>query len=209
MSTVLRIGTRDSQLAVWQANKVKFLLAENGYKSQLVYIKSEGDLDLQTPLYELGIQGIFTRSLDMALLNNRIDLAVHSMKDVPYELNDVFEISAIPVREDARDAFISMEGISFYELKKGAKIGTSSNRRSAQIKLLRPDIITVPIRGNVQTRIDKIEREGLDGIVLASAGLKRLNMENIITDYFDPHVFIPAVGQGALGVEVVTKGEHT
>jgi hydroxymethylbilane synthase len=206
----LKIATRKSKLALvqteWVMNKVN---EKYNISCEKLLIETEGDKRIDVALDKIGGKGLFVKDIELALFHGRADAAVHSMKDMPYELNEVFEIAAIPVREDPRDAFISMEGISFYELKKGAKIGTSSNRRTAQIKLLRPDIITVPIRGNVQTRIDKIEKEGLDGIVLASAGLKRLNMQNIITDYFDPHVFIPAVGQGALGVEVVTKGEHT
>jgi hydroxymethylbilane synthase len=114
----------------------------------------------------------------------------------------------MPVREDVRDAFVSMNGISFSDLPKGARIGTSSVRRDAQLKAMRPDIEIVPIRGNVQTRIDKIEKENLDGIILAAAGLKRLDMECIITNYFDPYEFLPAVGQGALGIEIVRDGDH-
>ena len=129
------------------------------------------------------------------------------MKDVPFELEESFEIAAIPVREDVRDVFISMNGVKFSDLPKGAKIGTSSNRRIAQIKALRPDIETVSIRGNVQTRISKIEKEGLNGIVLAAAGIKRLNLENLITNYFDPYEFLPAVGQGALGIEIMKNSD--
>ena len=173
----LRIATRKSKLALvqtdWIMNKVmeKYnLCCEN------LFIETEGDKKLDVALDKVGGKGIFVKTIEMALIDGKADAAVHSMKDVPYELNEVFEIAAIPIREDVRDVFISMKDVSFFELKKGAKIGTSSNRRSAQIELLRPDIVTVPIRGNVQTRIDKIDKEDLDGIILASAGLKRLNM---------------------------------
>ncbi|WP_435787759.1 hydroxymethylbilane synthase [Clostridium sp.] len=205
----LKIATRKSKLALiqadWVMNKV---MEKHGVCSEKLLIKTEGDKRLDVSLDKIGGKGIFVKDIEMAIADGRADAAVHSMKDVPYEINEAFEIAAIPTREDARDAFISMNGISFFELRKGAKIGTSSNRRSALVKLLRPDIVTVSIRGNVQTRISKIESEDLDGIILASAGLKRLDMESIITDYFDPHEFIPAVGQGALGIEVLSKGQH-
>jgi len=205
----LRIATRKSKLALVQADWVMNKVMENhDICCEKLFVETEGDKRLDIALDKIGGKGIFVKDIELALIEGRADAAVHSMKDVPYEINEAFEIAAIPTREDVRDAFISMQGISFYELKKGAKIGTSSNRRSSQVKLLRPDIVTVPIRGNVQTRIDKIEREDLDGIILASAGLKRLNMGNIITDYFDPHEFIPAVGQGALGVEVLSSSPH-
>lgn len=127
------------------------------------------------------------------------------MKDVPYEMMDLFTISAIPEREDERDAFIGRA--PFADLKHGAKIGTSSLRRKAQIKAIRPDIEVVPVRGNIQTRISKIEGENLDGIMLAAAGLKRMELEHLVTDYFDPTEFVPAVGQGAIGVETLRDSE--
>lgn len=129
------------------------------------------------------------------------------MKDVPHELPKGFELICIPEREDIRDVFVSSNGIHFNDLKKGAVIGTSSLRREIMLKELRPDLKIVPIRGNVQTRLKKMEEENMDGIILAAAGLKRLNMENIITDYFDPKVFLPAVGQGALGIECLESLE--
>jgi hydroxymethylbilane synthase len=205
----LKIATRKSKLALvqadWVMNKV---MEKHGVCCEKLLIKTEGDKRLDVSLDKIGGKGIFVKDIEMAIADGRADAAVHSMKDVPYEINKAFEIAAIPTREDARDAFVSMNGISFLELRKGAKIGTSSNRRSSLVKLLRPDIVTVSIRGNVQTRISKIESENLDGIILASAGLKRLDMESIITNYFDPHEFIPAVGQGALGIEVLSNGQH-
>ena len=205
----LRIATRKSKLALVQTEWViNTVMEKYNVCCKKLSIETEGDKKLDVAIDKIEGKGIFVKDIEMALIEGRADAAVHSMKDVPYDINEAFEIAAIPIREDARDSFISMKGISFFELKKGAKIGTSSKRRSAQVKLLRPDIVTVPIRGNVQTRIDKIEREGLDGIILAAAGLKRLDMGDIITDYFDLHEFIPAVGQGALGVEVVSKSQH-
>lgn len=129
-------------------------------------------------------------------------MAVHSMKDVPYEVPSMFYIGAIPRREDVRDAFVSRDGTKFMDLPTGSKIGTSSRRRASQLKLLRPDIEVVPIRGNVQTRLRKIEEMNLAGTILAVAGLKRLNMKEVITDYFSPEEMVPAIGQGALGIEI-------
>jgi len=142
------------------------------------------------------------------MIDGKAHGGVHSMKDVPYELPDGFSIAATPIREDVRDAFVSMNGVSFFNLPKGARVGTSSKRRSEQILLLRPDIEIVPVRGNVQTRIDKIENENLDGIVLAAAGLKRLGLEGIITNYFETNEIIPAIAQGALGIEIHESCEY-
>ena len=130
------------------------------------------------------------------------------MKDVPFQLPNGFELVAIPEREDIRDVFVSRNNIHFEELKEGAIIGTSSIRRAAMLKNIRKDLKIVPIRGNVQTRLQKMEFENMDGIILAAAGLKRLNMESYITDYFDPKIFLPAIGQGALGVEALEDGEY-
>jgi hydroxymethylbilane synthase len=147
------------------------------------------------------------KEIEYALLERKADIAVHSMKDVPFMLEEPFEIVAMPEREDPRDAFISLKGISFYDLPKGARIGTSSIRRSSQLRALRADIEIVPIRGNVQTRIEKIEKERLDGIILAGAGLKRLDMDHIITNYFEEETFLPAIGQGALGIECLKNSD--
>lgn len=130
------------------------------------------------------------------------------MKDVPYALSSEFEIVAIPEREDIRDCFVSADGTHFDDLKEGATVGTSSIRRASFLKMLRPDLNIVPIRGNVQTRLDKMKKEGMDGIILAVAGLKRLDMEEIITDYFDPKIFLPAIGQGALGIECLKESKY-
>lgn len=199
----LRIATRRSRLAQVQTESIMKLLKENyNIDSEKLLIETIGDKRLDVALNKIGGKGLFVKEIEMALLEGEADAAVHSMKDVPFEVPEMFKIVAIPVREDVRDVFVSMNGVYFTELRKGARVGTSSNRRAAQLKLLRPDLEIVPIRGNVQTRIDKIERENLDGIILAAAGLKRLDMENIITDYFAVDGIIPAVGQGALGIEV-------
>lgn len=205
----LKIATRRSKLALVQTEKVMGLIKKvYNIESEKYLVETEGDRKLDVSLDKIGGKGLFVKDIEIALMEGRADAAVHSMKDVPFELNDIFEIAAIPEREDVRDALVSMNGVKFSELPKGARIGTSSIRRSAQLKLLRPDIEIVPIRGNVQTRIDKIEKENLDGIILAAAGLKRLDMELIITDYFNPQDFLPAVGQGAIGIEIVSKSQN-
>ena len=203
----LVIATRKSKLAQVQAERVMNLLKKSqNIDSKKLLIVTEGDRRLDVTLDKIGGKGVFTKEIEYALLRKKADGAVHSMKDVPFLLGDEFEITAIPEREDVRDAFISREGIPFSELKKGAKIGTSSIRRMALLKSIRSDLEIVPIRGNVQTRLQKMNNEGLDGIILASAGLKRLGEEKIITDYFDPTIFLPAIGQGALGIECLKDG---
>lgn len=199
----LKIATRRSKLAQVQADTVIIMLREKqSIEAEKLLIETTGDLRLDVTLDKIGGKGLFVKEIEMALFEEEADAAVHSMKDVPFEIPNFFEIAAVPIREDVRDVFVSINGVHFTELKKGAKIGTSSNRRAEQLRILRPDLQIIPIRGNVQTRIDKIERENLDGIILAAAGLKRLGMENIITDYFSVDGIIPAVGQGALGIEV-------
>jgi len=200
----INIGTRRSQLAQVQANTVIDMIKEKlNFDGEKVLIETKGDKILDVTLDKIGGKGLFVKEIEIAMLEKRADIAVHSMKDVPYDIPEDFEIVAIPVREDVRDAFVAFNNISFYDLPKGARIGTSSIRRGAQLKMLRPDVEIVPIRGNVQTRIMKIEKEKLDGIMLAAAGLKRLDMENIITNYFEPVDMVPAVAQGALGIEMV------
>ncbi|MGL5615780.1 MAG: hydroxymethylbilane synthase [Sarcina sp.] len=206
----LIIGTRKSKLAQWQADRVIELLKEK-YSSEnfeKLLVVTEGDKRLDVTLDKIGGKGLFVKEIELSLLNKTSDAAVHSMKDVPYDLGEDFSLVAIPERNDIRDAFVSKNSIHFKELRKGARIGTSSIRRAAQLKLLRDDLEIVPIRGNVQTRISKIESENLDGIILAAAGLKRLELEDIITDYFDPKEFLPAVGQGALGIECLKDGKN-
>nr|WP_272509084.1 hydroxymethylbilane synthase [Clostridium ganghwense] len=202
----LKIATRRSKLAQVQTEFVMKLIKEKfDIESEKLLIQTEGDRKLDVTLDKIGGKGLFVKEIEVALAEGRADAAVHSMKDVPFEINEIFEIAAVPSREDVRDVFISRDGISLSEQPKGARVGTSSNRRAAQLKLMRPDIEVVPVRGNVQTRIAKMEKENLHGIILASAGIKRLNMDDIITDYFDPVEFLPAVGQGALGIEIVSN----
>ncbi|OOP74058.1 hydroxymethylbilane synthase [Clostridium beijerinckii] len=198
----LIIATRKSKLAQTQTEIIMRSLKDKfNIDSEKMLIVTEGDRKLDVSLAKIGGKGLFVKDIEIALLEKRADGAVHSMKDVPYELSNEFEIAAITEREDIRDVLISKDNIPFKELRKGAIIGTSSIRRACQLKLMRNDLEIVPIRGNVQTRLEKMKEQNLDGIILASAGLKRLNEEDIITEYFDPKVFIPAVAQGALGIE--------
>lgn len=205
----LIIATRKSKLAQIQADKIiELIKAKYNIDSKKLLIVTEGDKRLDVTLDKIGGKGLFVKEIEYALLNKEAHGAVHSMKDVPFELPQDFELAAIPEREDIRDVFVSSNNISFKDLKEGAVIGTSSIRRAAMIKEIRKDLKIVPIRGNVQTRLEKMKNERMDGIILAAAGLKRLNLENIITDYFDPKIFLPAIGQGALGIEVLKNGEY-
>ncbi|MEQ8196970.1 MAG: hydroxymethylbilane synthase [Clostridiaceae bacterium] len=200
----LIIATRKSILAQAQADRVLGLIKEkHDLTGEKLLIVTEGDRRLDVTLDKIGGKGVFTKEIELALLDLRADAAVHSMKDVPFALGEDFEIAAIPEREDVRDALVSRDGTGFHNLKKGARVGTGSIRRAAQLQALRSDLEVVPIRGNVQTRIEKMQKENLDGIILAAAGLKRLGLENVIAEYFDPSIFVPAVGQGALGIEIL------
>ena len=203
------IATRKSKLAQVQADRVIELIKEkNNIDSKKLLIVTEGDKRLDVTLDKIGGKGLFVKEIEYALLNKEAHAAVHSMKDVPFQLPQGFELIAIPETEDIRDVFVSRNNVHFEELKEGAVIGTSSIRRAAMLRNLRNDLKIVPIRGNVQTRLQKMENENMDGIILAAAGLKRLNMERYITDYFDPKIFLPAIGQGALGVETLIGGEY-
>ena len=205
----LIIATRKSKLAQVQADKVIELIKEkNNINAKKLLVVTEGDRRLDVTLDKIGGKGLFVKEIEYALLNKEAHAAVHSMKDVPFELSEDFELVAIPERDDIRDVFVSSNGIHFQDLKEGAIIGTSSIRRAAMLKKLRRDLNIVPIRGNVQTRLDKMKKEKMDGIILAAAGIKRLGLEDIITDYFDPKEFLPAIGQGALGIEALKNGEY-
>ncbi len=199
----LRIGTRASRLALFQANWVKEKLeqAHPRLRVTLVKIKTTGDKIQDAPLAKIGGKGLFVKEIEEALLAKRIDLAVHSIKDVPTEFPEGLHISAITKREDPRDAFISREGISLKDLPEGAKIGTSSLRRQAQLLHFRGDLQLIPLRGNLDTRLKKLKTLSLDGIVLACAGLKRLGLDESITEILPTDVSLPAIGQGALGIE--------
>ena len=197
----VRIGTRGSPLALWQANHVAGLLRglEAGLQVEIVTIRTLAEKFPEKEVAEIG-SGIFTREIDEALVEGRIDLAVHSLKDVPSEIDARIVLAAVPEREDPRDAFVSPGGTRLLDAPRGSRIGTGSPRRRAQILHARPDIEVVPLRGNVATRIAKVEAQGLAGTVLACAGLRRLGEAARITEAIDPGVMTPCVSQGALGV---------
>lgn len=199
MGKSIRIGTRESQLAVWQATKVKELLAQNGVASQLVYIKSEGDIDLKTPLYEMGVQGIFTRSLDIALLNNSIDIAVHSMKDVPTQPATGIIQSAVLKRASYKDLLVYKNEVSFLDdTASAAIIATSSIRRKAQWLNRYPEHTMENLRGNVNTRLRKVEENNWSGAIFAAAGLERINLRP--EKSIELNWMLPAPAQGAIMV---------
>lgn len=199
----LRIGTRGSRLALFQANWVKEKLGKrySDLPVTLMKIKTTGDKIQDSPLAKIGGKGLFVKEIEEALIQRRIDLAVHSIKDVPIELPEGLCLSAITQREDPRDVFISRDGKRLDELPKGAKIGSSSLRRQAQLLHFRDDFEVIPLRGNLETRLRKMETMGLDGIVLALAGIRRLGFEERITEIIPTEISLPAIGQGALGVE--------
>ncbi|WP_195988201.1 hydroxymethylbilane synthase [Clostridium sp. D53t1_180928_C8] len=205
----LILATRKSLLAQTQTETVMKLLRDKvNIDTKKLLVVTEGDKRLDVTLDKIGGKGLFTKEIEIALLDGRAHAAVHSMKDVPYEMGVDFELTAMPEREDVRDVLVCQNGETLKELRKGAIIGTSSIRRSAQLKALREDINIVPIRGNVGTRLDKMKSEGMDGIILAAAGLKRLGMDEIISDYLNPEIFVPAVSQGALGIECLKNGDY-
>lgn len=205
----LIIATRKSMLAQVQADRVMELIKENsGLDSKKLLVMTEGDKRLDVTLDKIGGKGLFVKEIEIALANGEAHGAVHSMKDVPFLLPEGFELVAMPERDDVRDAFVSQHNIKINELRKGGVVGTSSIRRAAQLRELRPDLEIVPIRGNVQTRLEKMKNQNMDGIILAAAGLNRLGIADIITDYFDPEIFLPAIGQGALGIECLINGEN-
>ena len=205
----LRIGTRGSQLALYQANWVRERLvqAHPDLNITLLTIKTTGDKIQDAPLARIGGKGLFVKEIEEALIQKKVDLAVHSIKDVPAELPKELYLSAITKREDPRDVFISKDGKNMRELRQGAKIGTSSLRRQAQLLHFRKDLELIPLRGNLDTRLKKLEKEDLDGIVLAMAGVKRLGFESRITEIIPVETSLPAIGQGALGIET-RKGDR-
>jgi hydroxymethylbilane synthase len=203
MPSELKIGTRGSQLALFQANWVKEQLARAhpDLKVTLAKIKTTGDKIQDAPLAKIGGKGLFVKEIEEALLQKRIDLAVHSIKDVPTEFPKGLHLSVITKREDPRDVLIANDGRSLRDLPQGAKIGTSSLRRQAQLLHFRDDFELIPLRGNLDTRLKKLKTMNLDGIVLALAGVKRLGFEERITEIIPLEVSLPAIGQGALGIE--------
>ncbi|MCK5163580.1 MAG: hydroxymethylbilane synthase [Desulfobacula sp.] len=203
MEKNIRIGTRGSKLALWQANFIKSEIERlfPDFNVELNIIKTTGDRITDRPLAMVGGKGLFVKEIESALLNNDIDLAVHSMKDMPGELPEGLIIGAVPKRENPFDVLISKGNCLLSDYEKGTKIGTSSLRRASQIKHIRPDVTIESIRGNLDTRIKKLNSGEYDAIVLAAAGLRRLGQESKITQYLDETIMIPAVGQGALCVE--------
>jgi len=200
------IATRESRLALWQAHHVRDRLRElyPQCNVELLGMTTVGDQVLDRSLNEIGGKGLFTKELEVALADGRADLAVHSLKDVPMELPEGFELAAVMRREDPRDAFVSVRHASLDSLPQGAKVGTSSLRRAAQLTERRPDLQILPLRGNLDTRLGKLDRGEYDAIVLAAAGLKRLGLADRIREILPPTSSLPAPGQGALGIEVLS-----
>lgn len=199
----IRIGTRGSKLAMWQAAHVGAALGEKFPEVSVeeIRIKTTGDKILDVPLAKVGGKGLFVKEIEEALLAEKVDIAVHSMKDVPVDLPEGLVIAAMLPRAEVRDALVSRKGQSFADLKKGVRIGTSSLRRTCQIKALRPDFKVFPLRGNVDTRLKKLDDGEFDAVILAAAGLKRLGLEARITELLTFDISLPAIGQGAIGIE--------
>lgn len=208
--SILRIATRKSKLALWQAEFVKAELESRNpdLTVELVTFTTQGDKILDTPLAKIGGKGLFVKELEVAMLDGRADIAVHSMKDVPMEFPEGLGLEVICEREDPRDAFVSNNFDSFEALPQGAHVGTSSLRRQCQILAARPDLKISSLRGNVQTRLGKLDAGDYDAIILASAGLKRLELEERITEAIDDKVSLPAGGQGAVGIECRVDDER-
>lgn len=207
----MKLGTRGSQLARWQAEWVRDRLTENGVRAEIVVIKTRGDAEVDRPLHELEGKGFFTKEIEDALLDGRIDVAVHSLKDLPTQLPHGLTLAAVPRRHDPREALVSAGAgaTRLADLPPGARVGTSSLRRITQVRYLRPDLQVVPLRGNVPTRVRKVEAgDGCDAALLALAGLERLALAERATP-IDPLEVMPAPGQGALGLEVRADDQPT
>ena len=198
----LRIGSRGSQLALWQANHISALLHARGHEVEIEIIKTTGDKITDVALAKVGTKGMFTKEIDEALAEGRVDLAVHSLKDLPTAVSAGFEIAAITQRENPRDVFCSRKYKSIDELPHGARIGTSSLRRQAQLKAVRPDLEIHPLRGNVDTRLRKLEAGEYDAVILAAAGLNRLGKTELVRQVISAEIMCPAAGQGALAIEI-------
>ena len=196
------IATRESRLALWQANHVKALLEQQGHQVTLLGMTTQGDQILDRSLSKVGGKGLFVKELETALEDGKADLAVHSLKDVPMELPPGFELACVMEREDPRDAWVSPKYATLQDLPQGATVGTSSLRRMALVRALRPDLKIEPLRGNLDTRLRKLDDGMYDGIVLAAAGLKRLGLGERIRTIFETTEMLPAAGQGALGIEI-------
>ncbi len=204
MRASLRIATRGSRLALWQANWVKSQIEQNhpGQTVELVIVQTKGDRIQDRPLSQVGGKGLFVKELEASLFREAADLAVHSLKDVTGEVPEGLALPVVTAREDFRDALVAPRHGSFCELPSGAVVGTSSLRRAAQLLHLRPDLEIQPIRGNVETRLNKVDSGAFDATLLAVAGLKRLELESRITEVFPPEMLLPALGQGVLGLEI-------
>ncbi len=198
---MIRIGSRGSQLALWQAHHIADALRASGQRVAIEIIRTTGDRLQQVTFAEVGTKGMFTKEIEEALVEGRIDLAVHSLKDLPTELASEFALAAIPERADPRDAFVSVEFASFFDLPSGAKVGSSSPRRQTQLRRLRHDLEYIEFRGNVDTRLRKLEEGQAQAIILAASGLDRLERTEWIRHRFDPEHLCPAAGQGALAIE--------
>ena len=197
----LRIGSRGSQLALWQANHIAGLLRVEGHDVEIEIIKTTGDRLQEVTFAQVGSKGMFTKEIEEALADGRVDLAVHSLKDLPTELPEPFTLAATPVRVDPRDVFVSINHANLAALPLGARVGTSSQRRRAQLKALRPDLDLVEFRGNVDTRLRKLAEGQVEAILLAAAGLDRLGRTDWVRERLSPEEFCPAASQGALGIE--------
>ena len=208
--SILQIATRKSPLALWQANFVRdALMARNpGLEVELVTMVTQGDKILDTPLAKVGGKGLFVKELEVGMLEGRADLAVHSMKDVPVEFPPGLGLGSILPREDPRDALISNQYSCIDELPEGARVGTSSLRRQCQLRARRPDLEVLDLRGNVNTRISKLDNGEYDAILLAAAGVKRMGWKERITELQAAEQFIPAIGQGAIGIEIRSDDER-
>ena len=206
-NTPLIIATRESRLALWQAEHVQALLRQRGLSVELLGMTTKGDQILDRTLSKVGGKGLFVKELEVALEEGRAHIAVHSLKDVPMELPAGFALACVMEREDPRDAFVSPHYASLAQLPQGAVVGTSSLRRQVLLHALRPDLKIVPLRGNLDTRLRKLDEGQYDAIVLAAAGLKRLKMDERIRSIFEPEEMLPAAGQGALGIEIRSDRE--
>lgn len=206
----IRIATRKSPLALWQAEHVGRLLQQvhPGIEVELVRMSTQGDRIIDAPLAKIGGKGLFVKELEQSLLDGRSDIAVHSMKDVPVELPPGLHVPVVIAREDPHDAFVSRAHPDLDALPAGARLGTSSLRRQAQLRARRPDLEIVTLRGNVGTRLRKLDEGRFDAVILASAGLIRLGLEDRITQRLDPGVCLPAIGQGAIGIECRVSDER-
>jgi len=198
----LRIGSRGSQLALWQAEHISALLRERGHQVEIQIIKTTGDKIVDVALAKVGTKGMFTKEIEEALAAGEVDLAVHSLKDLPTELSAGFELAAVTKRQHPNDVLLARNDMTLAQLAVGARVGTSSLRRQAQLKVVRPDLEIHPLRGNVDTRIRKLEHGEYDAIILAAAGLNRLGRTELVRQVIPTEIMCPAAGQGALGIEI-------